>query len=142
MQVRVRGLQKPRGPQHAQGYPSRNDQCTSQRQGKCQLTLLCNPARIRKSGSSTRGIGHAVIVMSRHVQLLCWGCCYDRRSSLHSSTYSYQTPTGLLESYQTGLGLGQISCWLTTIQILSSSPSGVLVNSYQNDPKSQGIPDS
>jgi len=60
-------------------------------------------------------------------------------SSLHSSTYSYQTPTGLPESYWTGLGLGQISCWLITIQILSPSPSGVLVNSYWNDPKSQGM---
>jgi len=63
-------------------------------------------------------------------------------SSLHSSTYSYRTPTGLPESYWTGLGLGQISCWLITIQILSPSPSGVLVNSYRNDPKSQGIADS
>ena len=51
-------------------------------------------------------------------------------------------PTGLLESYWTGLGLGQISCWLITIQILCPSPSGVLVNSYWNDPKSQGIVDS
>jgi len=51
-------------------------------------------------------------------------------------------PTGLLESYRTGLGLGQISCWLITIQTLSPSPSGVLVNSYWNDPKSQGIADS
>ena len=59
-------------------------------------------------------------------------------SSLHSSTYSYQTPTG---PYWAGLGLGQISCWLITIQILCPSPSGVLVNSYQNDPKSQGIAD-
>ena len=56
-------------------------------------------------------------------------------------------PTGVLDSYQTGLGLGQISCWLITIQILYPSPSGVLVefqwslsgvlvNSYWNDPKS------
>jgi len=52
--------------------------------------------------------------------------------SLHSSTYSYWT----------GLGLGQISCWLITIQILYPSPNGVLVNSYWNDPKSQGIVDS
>jgi len=51
-------------------------------------------------------------------------------------------PTGLPEFYQTGLGLGQISCWLITIQILCPSPSGVLVNSYWNDPKSQGIADS
>ena len=69
-------------------------------------------------------------------------CTQDNVSSLHSSTYSYRTPTGLPESYQTGLGLGQISCWLITIQILSPSPSGVLVNSYWNDAKSQGIADS
>ena len=79
-------------------------------------------------------------------------------SKNHAKTASYpkpqssSTPTTQLapftllhlflpESYQTGLGLGQISCWLITIQILSSSPSGVLVNSYQNDPKSQGIAD-
>ena len=60
-------------------------------------------------------------------------------SSLHSSTYSYQTPTRLLESYQTELGLGHISCWLITMQILYPSPSGVLLNSYWNDPKSQEI---
>ena len=70
-----------------------------------------------------------------HYTLIIW-------SSLHSSTYSYQTPTGVLDSYQTRLGLGQISCWLITIQILYPSPSGVLVNSYWNDPKSQGIADS
>ena len=63
-------------------------------------------------------------------------------SSLHSSTYSYQSPTGLLESYWTELGLRQISCWLSTIQILYPSPSGVLVNSYWHDPKSKGIADS
>jgi len=52
------------------------------------------------------------------------------------------TPTGVPDSYWTGLGLRQISCWLITIQILYPSPSGVLVNSYWNDPKSQGIADS
>jgi len=73
-------------------------------------------------------------------------------NSHNSTTHKWQTwralytpppiPTGLLLDSQTGLGLGQISCWLITIQILSPSPSGVLVNSYWNDPKSQGIADS
>ena len=38
-------------------------------------------------------------------------------SSLHSPTYSYRTPTGLLDSYWILLGLQQISYWLITIQI-------------------------
>ncbi|EDR13486.1 uncharacterized protein LACBIDRAFT_322457 [Laccaria bicolor S238N-H82] len=63
----------------------------------------------------------------------------DDGTSLLSPTYSYRTPTGFLESYWTGLGLGQISCWLITIQILYPSPSGILVNSYWNDPKPPGI---
>ncbi|EDQ98782.1 uncharacterized protein LACBIDRAFT_335664 [Laccaria bicolor S238N-H82] len=55
---------------------------------------------------------------------------------------SYWTPRFLLDSYWTGLGLGQFLCWLITIQFLCPSPSGVLVNSYWNGPKSQGIADS
>jgi len=50
-------------------------------------------------------------------------------SFLHSSTYSYQTPTGLPDSYQIGLGLRQFLYWLITIQIWYPSPSGVLVES-------------
>ena len=53
-------------------------------------------------------------------------------SSLHSPTYSYQTPTGLPDSYWILLGLQQISYWLITIQIWYPSPTGVLVNSYWN----------
>ena len=53
-------------------------------------------------------------------------------SSLHSPTYSYRTPTGLLDSYWILLGLQQISYWLITIQIWYPSPTGVLVNSYWN----------
>ena len=48
----------------------------------------------------------------------------------------------LPDSYWTEVGLRQISCWLSSIQTLYPSPSGVLVNSYWNDPKSQGIADS
>jgi len=57
-QVRVGGLQKPMGSQPMRGYPSRNDQQTLQRQYKCQLTLPCNPARIRKS---RKGVGNVVV---------------------------------------------------------------------------------
>jgi len=53
----------------------------------------------------------------------------NARSSLHSSTYSYRTPTGLPDSYQIGLGLQQFLYWLITIQIWYPSPSGVLVES-------------
>ena len=51
-------------------------------------------------------------------------------------------PTGLLDSYWILLGLQQISYWLITTQIWYPSPTGVLVNSYWNDPKSQEIVDS
>ena len=51
---------------------------------------------------------------------------------------SHWTPGILLDWTRTR----QISCWLITIQILYPSPSGVLVNSYWNEPKSQGIADS
>ena len=73
-------------------------------------------------------------------------CSFTYNSSSHPKVGALYTPppipTGLPESYQTELGLGQISCWLITIQILYPSPSGVLVNSYWNNPKSQGIVDS
>ena len=83
--------------------------------------------------------------------LYLWGqefnswCCAFYIYYIITTTVTNWTPCTwkfLLYSYQTELGLGQNSCWLITIQILYRSPSGVLVNSYWNDPKSQGIADS